>query len=388
MFKNHPNFHSNHKMASQYLLKRQVLPESIHWIWLIGLCNVALSAQSDDVNCIIYDEEFMECTWDHTEGKPNYKLYHWYSETPAKECGNYIQQNGYNIGCNFSKSEIIQFRDFFVYRNGSSAAGNVLPLTRTFQLQNQVKLNPPEDLSLNMTTKNELILSWDVPKNLLKCRIYEVRHRSNKDKDWQVFSINAQARYTLSSIDPEKNYTFQVRSKINQYCGTTELWSEWSSLVQWGRNGTENSIGIRTIISGLSLLGLILLVFALIKNERLKVIIIPKIPNPGRSFDPLFNNHNGNFQDWLGVPKDALEGFKSNYHENVCIVSESPANSTQSSVHGGSYEQHGSTQIPGKVSIPGNKGGIQPKNTSPATLFSDIAVFVESNSSTRSGRRA
>ncbi|XP_072361879.1 cytokine receptor common subunit gamma-like isoform X2 [Scyliorhinus torazame] len=372
-------------MASQYSLKRRVLPQSIYWIWLIVSCNVAFSIQSNDVDCIVYNEEFMECTWNHSEGKPNYTLYHWYSSQPAKECGNYIQQNGYNVGCNFSKSEITQFREFYVYRNGSGESGYELPLTRNFQLQNQVKLNPPEDLALNITDRNELILSWDTSEKSLKCRMYEVRYRSDKDKSWQVNTINSQRKYSLPSIDQKKTYIFQVRSKINEYCGSTVLWSEWSSPVQWGVADTDNVIAFRTIISAISLLGLILLLVALVKNERLKVIIIPKIPNPGRSFDPLFNNHNGNFQDWLGVPKDALEGFKSNYHENVCIVSESPANSTQSIVHGGSFEQHGSTQIPGKMSIPGNKGGIQPKSTSPAPLFSDIAVFVESNSSTRFG---
>ncbi|XP_078066543.1 interleukin-13 receptor subunit alpha-2-like isoform X2 [Mustelus asterias] len=229
-------------MAGKHFLRTSTLLKQIYLCWLMVFNSGESHTKSNDVNCIVYNEEFMECTWNHSEGKPNYTLYHWYSKTPAKECGNYIQQNGYNIGCNFSKSEIIQFREFFVYRNGSSATGNVLPLTRTFQLQNQVKLNPPEDLSLNMTTRNELILSWDVPKNLLKCRIYEVRHRSNKDKEWQVYSINAQARYTLSSMDPEKSYTFQVRSKINQYCGTTDLWGEWSLPVESARHGTEHIV--------------------------------------------------------------------------------------------------------------------------------------------------
>ncbi|XP_067903345.1 cytokine receptor common subunit gamma-like isoform X2 [Heterodontus francisci] len=382
MFKNPLNLYNNHKMACQCLLKSQVLPEMIYWIWLIVLCNVALSMQSDDVNCIVYNEEFMECTWSHSEGKPNYTLYHWYLSQPAKECRNYIQQDGYNIGCNFSKNEIVQFQEFNIYRNGSNDSGNVPTPIKTFQLQNQVKPNPPGNLTVNVTINNELFLSWEAPMKQMRCLMYGIRHRSNKDKGWQRSTINEQTKFNLPSVDPEKLYTFQVQSKINQYCGTTDLWSEWSLPVYWGKNDThtENATeGLRTLITGLSLLGLILLVLALTKSERLKVIIIPKIPNPGRSFDPLFNNHNGNFQDWLGVPKDTLEGFKSNYHENVCIVSESPADSTQSSDTEGSYEQLGRTQIPGKASIPGNKGEIQPKNSSPAMLFSDIAVFVESS---------
>ncbi|XP_048400530.1 cytokine receptor common subunit gamma-like isoform X2 [Stegostoma tigrinum] len=369
-------------MAGRYSLKRQILPQRNHWIWLIVLSNVALSIQADDLNCIVYNDEFMECRWNHTEGKPNSTLFYWYGSRPKQECVNYIQENGYNIGCYFSKDKIIEFENFYVYRSGSNDSGNISSGVKNFQLQNQVKLDPPANLTLNMSENNELFLTWDPPAKLLKCRMYEIRHRSNKDKDWQVQVINAQTKYVLSSVDPEKFYTFQVRSKSNQYCANAKLWSNWSPAIQWGKEHTqsEGSTGLRTTITVLSLLALILLIVMATKNERLKVIIIPKIPNPGRSFDPLFNNHNGNFQDWLGVPKDALEGFKSAYRENVCIVSESPVNPSLSSVHGGSYEQCGMTQIPEKVPFFGTKREAQPKNTSPAMLFSDIAVFVESNS--------
>nr|AGQ17910.1 interleukin 2 receptor, gamma [Ginglymostoma cirratum] len=368
-------------MTRQHSLKRQILLPRNYWIWLIVLSNVALSMQAEDLNCIVYNDEFMECRWNHTEGKPNITLFYWYTSKPKQECMNYIQENDYNVGCYFSKDNIIEFEQFSVYRNGSNDSGSISFGTVTFYLQNQVKLYPPTNLTLNMSENNELVLSWEPPAKLLKCRMYEIRHRSNKDKDWQVQVINAQTKYVLASVDPEKFYTFQVRSKTNQYCASTKLWSEWSPAIQWGidHSQSEGSAGLRTTITVFSLLGLMLLVVIVTKNERLKVIIIPKIPNPGRSFDPLFNNHNGNFQDWLGVPKDALEGFKSTYCENVCIVSESPVNPSLSSVHGGSYEQCGMTQIPGKVPILGTKGEIQPKNTSPAMLFSDIAVFVESN---------
>ncbi|XP_038631923.1 interleukin-13 receptor subunit alpha-2-like isoform X2 [Scyliorhinus canicula] len=225
-------------MAWKCILRTPTLLKQINLLWLIVFNSGEAHTQSNDVDCIVYNEEFMECTWIHSEGKPNYTLYHWYSSQPAKECGNYIQQNGYNVGCNFSKSEIIQFREFSVYRNGSSDSGNELPLTRNFQLQDQVKLNPPENLTLNMTDRNELIFSWGVAEKSLKCRMYEVRYRSDKDKNWQVHTINSQRKYYLASTDPKKLYTFEVRSKINEYCATTVLWSEWSSSVQWGENYT------------------------------------------------------------------------------------------------------------------------------------------------------
>ncbi|XP_051876815.1 cytokine receptor common subunit gamma-like isoform X2 [Pristis pectinata] len=375
-------------MASRYSLKGKVLPKLVSSIWLIVLFNVPYSVLSDDVNCIVHNEEFMECTWSHNGGKINYTLYYWYGSNPAEECRNYIQQDGYNIGCNFSANEIVQFKDFYVFRNGSNDSQNISRAAQIFHLQDQVKPFPPGNLVVNATEDNGLLLHWDAPMPTERCLEYEVRHQNNKEKEWQKASVSMQRNFNLASVDPEKFYTFQVKSKVNIYCGTTQLWSEWSLPVHWGKNDTqkENSKeAFRTYITVISLVGLILLVICLIRSERLKVIIIPKIPNPGRNFDPLFNNHNGNFQDWLGVSKDTLEGFKSSYHENVCIVSESPPDSIQSSIHGGSYEHLGRTEIPGKSFSPDGKGEAHPKFTSPATLFSDIAVFVESSSDTKSG---
>lgn len=45
--------------------------------------------------------------------------------------------------------------------------------------------------------------------------------------------------FSFPSVDYEKYYTFYVRSKINSYCGTTQLWSEWSVPVVWGSNSTS-----------------------------------------------------------------------------------------------------------------------------------------------------
>uniref|UniRef100_UPI00398E6375 cytokine receptor common subunit gamma-like isoform X2 n=1 Tax=Pristiophorus japonicus TaxID=55135 RepID=UPI00398E6375 len=228
-------------MAGNCSLRTLTLLQQIYLFCLIVLHSVEPSTPSDAVNCIVYNEEFMECTWTHSEGKPNYTLHYWYYSEPETECRNYIQQDGYNIGCNFSNNEIKQFRDFNVYRNGFSDSGNESTPTQTFQLQSRVKPNAPENLKVNATINNGLSLSWEAPMPRRRCLMYRVRYQSNKDKDWQSATVTEQTRFKLASVDSEKLYTFQVQSKINLYCGTTNLWSEWSLPVHWGRNetGTE-----------------------------------------------------------------------------------------------------------------------------------------------------
>lgn len=139
--------------------------------------------------------------------------------------------------------------------------------------------------------------------------------------------------FSFPSVDYEKYYTFYVRSKINSYCGSTQLWSEWSVPVVWGSNSTSKSaveeqlhwFWIHTVLIPIaSCLLLLVLVVLLVRMERVWVILMPRIPNPSKNFDELFITHNGNFQEWAGVPKDIVESFKPNYSENICYVSELP----------------------------------------------------------------
>ncbi|XP_060688050.1 cytokine receptor common subunit gamma-like isoform X2 [Hemiscyllium ocellatum] len=255
-------------MAGNCFLRVSTWLKQIYLPWLILLYNREVHAQLNDVSCIVHNEEFMECRWNHTDGEANYTLFYWYTSTSPEECRNYIQENGYNVGCYFSKDKIIEFENFYLYRNGSSDSGS---LTKTFQLQNQVKLYPPTNVTLNMTENNELLLSWETPAKLLECRMYEIRHRSNKDKVWQVQVITAQTKYVLSSVDPTKFYTFQVRSKINQYCASTELWSEWSSAVHWGKDPIQSGKIHENyyLFAFLLALGLLIIVLSLLKFKRI-----------------------------------------------------------------------------------------------------------------------
>ncbi|GCC22165.1 hypothetical protein chiPu_0000550 [Chiloscyllium punctatum] len=254
-------------MAGNCFLRVSTWLKQIYLSWLILLYSREIHAQSNDVSCIVHNEEFMECRWDHIDEEANSTLFYWYTSRPPMECRNYLQENGYNVGCYFSKDEIIEFENFFIYRNGSSDPGSLI---KTFQLQNQVKLYPPANMVLNMTENNELLLSWETPAKLLKCRMYEIRHRNNKNKDWQVQVITAQTKYVLSSVNPKKFYTFQVRSKINQYCANTKLWSEWSPAIQWGKDPVQPGKIHENyyLFAFLLALGLLIIALSLLKFKR------------------------------------------------------------------------------------------------------------------------
>ncbi|XP_043913316.1 cytokine receptor common subunit gamma-like isoform X3 [Protopterus annectens] len=275
----------------------------------------------------------MICNWT-TTGKPyrNYSLNYSYGKI-KKECKNYSTESGYNSGCRIENVTEMYFKDFFILLIDANTSTEI---KNKFKLQDLVKPNPPFNLVVTNTSNNQLKLTWNVTMKL-SCLQFDIKYKSNKETNWTMASIQEKLFFDVPSVDPKKLYTFYVRSKKIIYCGTTDLWSEWSLPAYWGQNDSAtNTLSVyfwlRYVVAPVvSFLVLVLLCYGLMRAERLWIIIIPKIPNPERNFHDLFYNYGGNFQDWVGMTKETLEGFKPNYSEMACNVSEQPLHDSQQS---------------------------------------------------------
>uniref|UniRef100_A0A8V0Z5Q4 Interleukin 2 receptor subunit gamma n=1 Tax=Gallus gallus TaxID=9031 RepID=A0A8V0Z5Q4_CHICK len=307
----------------------------------LGTC-LAASPSPKGVECILFNEEYMTCTWGSGQTlTANYSLYYWYeNKLPVVECQQYLWDRSVRIGCRFEQSEIIQFQAFYV-RVNASCNGQTLEIpSNRMELQNLVKPEAPVNLTIHNMSGNQLQLTWSSPYPKEQCLEHVVKYKSNKDTSWTNQEVKG-VIFSFPSVDYEKYYTFYVRSKINNYCGNTQLWSEWSVPVFWGNNSTsKGSSGperprsprrprsvltvsprlvagvaeeqlqwfwIHTVLIPIaSCLLLLVLVVLLVRMERVWVIIMPRIPNPSKNFDDLFITHNGDFQvrwlPWLTTP--------------------------------------------------------------------------------------
>ncbi|PKU32956.1 hypothetical protein llap_16741 [Limosa lapponica baueri] len=112
-------------------------------------------------------------------------------------------------------------------------------------------------------SSNQLQLTWTSPYSKTHCLEHSVKCKSNKDTSWTVKAptvvpgdklctllhgnacphcmaptslqehwVNGDI-FSFPSMDYEKFYTFYMCSKINSYCGTTQLWCEWSIPMVW-----------------------------------------------------------------------------------------------------------------------------------------------------------
>ncbi|KFP60645.1 Cytokine receptor common subunit gamma, partial [Cariama cristata] len=323
------------------------------------------------VECVLFNEEYMTCVWGSRETlTANYSLYYWYeNRSPVVECKQYLQDRGVSIGCHFNQSEIIQFQPFHVLVNASLGGRTLEIPSERMELQDLVKPEAPVNLTIRNMSSNQLQLTWSSPYPRAHCLQHAVRYKSNKDTSWTVRAPWIRHPYGCARGravhqhprhgDYEKYYTFYVRSKINSYCGSTQLWSEWSVPVVWGSNSTSKGMVEEqlhwfwihmVLIPVASCLLLLVLVVLLVRMERVWVILMPRIPNPSKNFDELFITHNGNFQEWAGVPKDFMESFKPNYSENICYVSELPTKESYEPRWEGS--NHPPSVMPGSPAAP------------------------------------
>ncbi|NXT74905.1 IL2RG protein, partial [Zapornia atra] len=286
------------------------------------------------VECVVFNEDYMTCTWGTRETlTANYSLYYWYeNRSPVVECRRYLQRQRVRVGCYFQQSEIVQFQPFHVLVNASLGGRSLEIRSQRMDLQDLVKPEAPVNLTIRNMSSNQLQLTWTSPYPRAHCLEHAVKYKSNKDTNWTEHQVKGDV-FSFPSVDYEKYYTFYVRSKINSYCGSTQLWSEWSVPVVWGNNSTGKGtveeqlpwFWIQTVLIPIaSCLLLLILVVLLVRMERVWVILMPRIPNPSKNFDELFITHKGNFQEWAGVPKDVVESFKPNYSEKICYVSELP----------------------------------------------------------------
>lgn len=353
--------------------------EGIPWLRVILFLaslqlGITRAAQSPSgVECIIFNKEPMTCMW-NSQGRPevNNSLFYWYSdnETAVVECRRYLQEGGINTGCWFGAEELRYFRGFNIRVNGSRGGEEVVIPTKEMRLQNLVKPAPPVNLTIVNVTNSQLLLRWDSSYNR-RCVEFKVKYRSNKETEYTELEVNNQFEFTYPSADPEKFYIFYVSAKVHGMCASANLWSDWSAPIHWGKKPTEEPDGFLTTqnisIICFSILLVIICALALLRIERIWVIILPRVPNPGKNFEELFITHNGNFSEWTGVPKDALESLKPTFNESICYVSELPLH--QGSGHPNVLVQKASSTFPRATNSP--KSAFFPTPTSMGNLYTD-----------------
>ncbi|XP_036450177.1 interleukin 2 receptor, gamma a isoform X2 [Colossoma macropomum] len=304
-----------------------ILPIFLALLWT---CPGSASKFNTNIKCVVINLEYVNCTWDE-DGLPqeNYTFRSRYEVGNEAECPTYLKVNDLNVGCRVSYSEEKLNRFDVLHAQLYSANGSVVAEHRR-NLIDMVKLDPPYDLKVEIKDP-ELWLYWkSSSKTKLTCKRSQVRYKINH-KDWQLQSESPERNsFTLPFPSAQSRYEFQVRVRMSDVCGNSEIWSAWSESVYWGSmkdvNDTETRSGSSAALMVLYTAGaavvLIILSCLLVHSERLRVILVPVVPNAGKNFAELLDNYDGNVENWLSISKELQDGFKPNFTERTCPVRE------------------------------------------------------------------
>ncbi|XP_077361291.1 interleukin-13 receptor subunit alpha-2 isoform X2 [Festucalex cinctus] len=179
--------------------------------------------------CVFHNMERMICKWEKFPAKSQLFMYYWHNKLNKTEaCPKYIYTNGVRSGCDFTGKPLPDFTDVNICVNGSSPEGPLRPKYTSLQIQNYVKPDPAQKPSLALVQDARINVDWTKPHGKVPghCLEWEVKHTS-EGTQYQSKTTHTMSTSLILPAVGVKN-CFTVRSKLNKYCATTSMWSEWS----------------------------------------------------------------------------------------------------------------------------------------------------------------
>ncbi|XP_054852119.1 interleukin-13 receptor subunit alpha-1 isoform X2 [Eublepharis macularius] len=231
-----------------------------------------------NINCIWWNKKSMECSW-NSGGKASsdtsYKLSYWEDgQNKAKQCRNVTRKES-EFRCRFDLDFHHLARIHISVQGKSANIQTTCFITES--VNSLVKFDPPSftDHSKN---RNEMFLQWNKPVGFSdSCCDSEVEVNSSKSEIKHF-------KHTYSTtipLEPNVQHSFRVRIQSEK-----GHWSDWSDVLFDSSPPSTTSTYLWLILIPLCVA--LLLVILLIYLKRIKLLIFPKIPDPGKILKDVF----------------------------------------------------------------------------------------------------
>ncbi|NXC49081.1 CRLF2 factor, partial [Penelope pileata] len=287
--------------------------------------------QKDVISTTIinFNNEKMQITWAARELFPGKNVSFYYTfegkQKDWKICPTYLLTHGYNSGCLFKKEgHTLAFS--IKNSNGSEEL-----FSKQLKSDFYIKPNRPENVTF-FWKDDTVTVTCKKPEKGVRCLSLELQYKSKFDKEWQSRTSKC-CRVEDQGFDPRKCYSFRVRLKrLVPFCNVVDYSSDWEAETFW-MNSTlldscDDDINTQsnTVILSICLMAVLLMIFILFillcKWQRVQKSVMPTIPDPKYIFADLFNDHNGNFQEWIDKTNHAMAQTKLEYEDPECIIEE------------------------------------------------------------------
>ncbi|XP_068060893.1 interleukin-13 receptor subunit alpha-1 [Anomalospiza imberbis] len=263
-----------------------------------------------DLGCVWHNLEYMACTWrrgENASSDTNYTLFYWFDglENPKKCSNSSINQGIFECIFNLSFPKVTSTYPTIsiLIRDDSE---EVRPVCASKNPTTLVKPATPRQLTLTKTN-DRIDVKWSESETFPKsCLHYEVKC-CNGDCNMDIGQIIASEMNSVSiaGIDANSKYTFKVRAKAKRECYNSDLHSDWSEEKSIGekKDSTIYFVLIITIPLTVAVSTVILLIYL----KRLKILILPPIPDPREILKRMFGEQNEDSQS--SAKDDPMNAF-------------------------------------------------------------------------------
>ncbi|RMC08134.1 hypothetical protein DUI87_15168 [Hirundo rustica rustica] len=236
-----------------------------------------------DLSCVWHNLEYMACTWrpgENASSDTNYTLF--YCLTFPKVTSTY-------------PAITILIRD---------DSEEIMPVCASKNPTTLVKPATPRQLTLSKTN-DRIDVKWSESETFPgSCLHYEVKC-FNGDLDIGQIIPSEMNSVSIAGIDANSKYTCKVRAKPKRECYNSDFHSDWSEEKSIGekRDSAIYVVLIITIPSIVAVSTIILLVYL----KRLKILILPPIPDPREILKRMFGEQNEDAQS--SAKDDPMNAF-------------------------------------------------------------------------------
>ncbi|XP_014389670.1 PREDICTED: interleukin-13 receptor subunit alpha-1 [Myotis brandtii] len=268
-----------------------------------------------ELQCVSHNLNYMKCTWlpgRNTSPDTNYTLSYWHSSLgKIHQCEN-ISREGQHITCSFTLTKVndSSFDPQSVQVMVKDNAGKIRPSFHIVPLTSRVQPDPPHIKRLFFQHGDLYVLGKNPQNFISTCLSYQVEV-NNSQTEKHILSVEEP---TCDSSEFEENLegticfripgvlrdtlnTVRMRVKTNKLCYEDDkLWSNWSPAMSIGKKTNPTLYITMLLIIPIIVAGAIIVLLLYLK--RLKIIIFPPIPDPGKIFKEMFGDQNDDTLHW------------------------------------------------------------------------------------------
>ncbi|XP_042097851.2 granulocyte-macrophage colony-stimulating factor receptor subunit alpha isoform X10 [Ovis aries] len=194
---------------------------------------------AENFSCVIYDADFMNCSWAKGRAAPDdvqYFLYVRSKKRIERECPRYLKDSGTHVGCHLRDLSGLTSYSYFLV-NGTSQEAGIQFFDSVLLLKEIEQYNPPDNISVQCNASHCLI-QWEKPRTRQARSNRELQYQLDIERWRDTSSSRSQLivvfgdsgnRYNFPKPGSKAKHTVKIRTADARKA----RWGAWSPPVEF-----------------------------------------------------------------------------------------------------------------------------------------------------------